>query len=131
MSDATTPTGTGPIPIVVPDDVKAKFGGIVDLILASESMNDDERRYWIDILPAMSPEQISKLQDILTREKDQLAAIDAKYSESMNQIANAKAVEQTGEDRKQRQDQRAATEAEARATESEATEGLLDQINQA
>lgn len=129
MSDATNPTGRGTTPIVVPDDVRAKFGSLVDLIVASESMNDDERRYWIDILPAMTPEQITKLQDILAREKEQLAAIDAKYSQSMTQIANAKATEKIVEDRKQRGTERAATEAEVRASETQAAEGLLDQID--
>ena len=128
MSDATS-AGTGSTPIVVPADVQAKFGGIVSLILASESMNEDERRYWIDILPAMTPEQIAKLQEILSREKEQLAAIDAKYSQGMTQFADAKAAVQSGEERVQRQSQRAATEAEIRANETQAAEGLLDQLD--
>ena len=128
MSDATS-AGTGSTPIVVPADVQAKFGGIVSLILASESMNEDERRYWIDILPAMTPEQIAKLQEILSREKEQLAAIDAKYAQGMTQFADAKAAVQSGEERVQRQSQRAATEAEIRANETQAAEGLLDQLD--
>ncbi len=55
--DATTADGSAS-PIIVPADVREKFGALVDLILASESMNDDERRYWIDILPVMTQEQI-------------------------------------------------------------------------
>ena len=128
MSDATS-AGTGGTPIVGPADVQAKFGGIVSLILASESMNEDERRYWIDILPAMTPEQIAKLQEILSREKEQLAAIDAKYAQGMTQFADAKAAVQSGEERVQRQSQRAATEAEIRANETQAAEGLLDQLD--
>lgn len=131
MSDAAGSTGASPIPLVVPADVQAKFGDIIALIVASESMNDDERRYWIDILPAMTPDQIAKLQDILAREKEQLAAIDAKYSKNMEQMAGAKAVEQTGEERKQRQAERSATEQEIRADETQAAEGLLDQIQDA
>lgn len=132
MADDASSTGTGPIPIVVPDDVRAKFGGLVDLIVASESMNDDERRYWIEILPVMSPEQIAKLQDILSREKEQLAAIDAKYSGvPASSSAPIKSVEETGQEIKQRAQERQTTEAEARATEAQAAEGLLDQINQA
>ncbi len=132
MADDASSTGSGPIPIVVPDDVRAKFGGLVDLIVASESMNDDERKYWIEILPVMTPEQLAKLQDILSREKEQLAAIDAKYSGTpASGEEPAKSVEQTSEERKQRSEARQTTEAEARATEVQAAEGLLDQINQA
>lgn len=132
MADDASSTGTGPIPIVVSDDVRATFGPLVDLIVGSESMNDDERKYWIEILPVMSPEQIAKLQDILTREKEQLAAIDAKYSGVPGTPTEpTKSVEQTGVERKQRSEERQMTEAEARATETQAAEGLLDQINQA
>lgn len=126
VSDGASSSGSQPI--IVPADVRANFGEIVDMILASESMNDDERRYWIDILPAMSPEQIAKLSDILVRERDQLAAIDAKYSKDMSTLADAKAVQQIGEERKQRSEERAQTEAQAKATEERAAEGLLDQM---
>ncbi len=121
MPDSTTP-------IIVPADVRAKFGELVDLIVTSESMNDDERRYWIDILPVMNDDQVSKLRDILARERDQLAAIDAKYAKDMTRIADAQSIQALGEARKQRNDARAAGEAEARAHEEKAAEGLLDQM---
>lgn len=121
----------GATPIIVPADVRAKFGEIVELILASESMNEDERRYWIDILPAMTPEQISKLTDILTRERDQLAAIDAKYSQGMSDLAQAKAVEEIGVERKQRSQERASSEAQDKAAEEQAAEDLLKNIDNA
>ena len=125
MPDQTASSGAV---IIVPQDVRAKFGDLADLILASESMNDDERRYWIDILPAMNDEQVAKLRDILVRERDQLAAIDAKFAKDKGQLADAKAVEHIGVERKQRSDERAAGEAEARAAEAQAAEGLLAQM---
>ena len=123
-----TTSGGSAVPIVVPADVRAKFGELVDMILASESMNDDERRYWIDILPVMKEDQISKLRDILVRERDQLAAIDAKYAQDMSNVADAQATQQMGEQRKQRIDERASTEAQAKQTEEEAAQSLLDQM---
>lgn len=122
-------SSTGAQPIIVPADVRAKFAELVELILASESMNDDERRYWIDILPVMSQEQLSKLRDILVRERDQLAAIDAKYSKDMSTLADAKAVQQIGEERKLRNQERAQNEAQAKQDEEQAAEGLLDQMH--
>jgi len=126
MSDDSSQSSS--TPIIVPADVRAKFGDLVDMILSSESMNSDERRYWIDILPAMNDDQISKLKDILVRERDQLAAIDTKYSVDMNQLADAKAVQVIGEERKQRHDERASTEAQARTTEEQAAENLLNEM---
>lgn len=43
-------------------------------------MNNEERQYWINILPIMTQEQIKNLEEILASEKKQLAAIDKKYS---------------------------------------------------
>ncbi len=45
-------------------------------------MNNEERQYWINILPIMTPEQLKNLEEILLSEKEQLAAIDAKYSKN-------------------------------------------------
>lgn len=126
MTDDSSSSG---LPIIVPADVREKFSALVDMILASESMNDDERRYWIDILPVMNQEQIDKLQDILVREKNQLAAIDAKYAKEMTNVADAETIERMGDQRRERNAQRASTEAEAKATDSQATDGLLDQID--
>ena len=131
MPDDATATDSEAIPIVVPADVQAAFGPIVALILESESMNDDERRYWIDILPAMNAEQVSKLQDILTREKEQLAAIDAKYSGDRTAVTEAKSIEHIGEERRARRDGLAVTEAEVTAGDALATENILDQIENA
>lgn len=126
----TTHTSTGGSqPIIVPADVRAKHGEIVDLILASESMNDDERRYWIDILPVMTPDQIDKLRGILVREREQLAAIDAKYASDMTQLSDAQALRQRANERVQRSHERSATEEAAKAAELEAAENLLNQAS--
>ena len=69
-------------PITIPDAVRAQFPDLVQLILASESMNDDERRYWLQLLLVMTPEQVGKLREILVSEREQLTAIDAKYGRS-------------------------------------------------
>lgn len=123
----TNPGGT--LPVIVPADVRARFGDLIDLILASESMNDDERRYWIDILPAMNEEQVAKLRDILVRERDQLAAIDAKYANDMSRLADAKAARHLGDERRERQGRRESTEAQAREEEAKAAEELLGKMD--
>jgi hypothetical protein len=64
----------------IPDAVRKQFPELLSLILESESMNDEERRYWIGILPVMTPPQRDSLRDILTRERQQLRAIDSRYA---------------------------------------------------
>ena len=81
MADQPQTTGNPPKAsgLVIPPEIQAQFGPLIDLIRGSESMNDEERQYWINILPIMTPDQRKNLEDILVSEKQQLAAIDAKY----------------------------------------------------
>lgn len=82
MSDDTS-TATDSTVLIVPPEVQEAFPEIISLILVSESMNVTERQYWVDILPVMTPEQVAQLLKILTNERDQLAAIDAKYAQEI------------------------------------------------
>lgn len=38
---------------------------IIDKIISAESMDFEERQYWLDILPSMNKEQIERLNNIL------------------------------------------------------------------
>lgn len=90
MTDASAATAASGDPLsrfTIPDSVKGKFPDLIDLIARSESMNDGERQYWFDILPVMTPEQLENLRGILTNERDQLAAIDAKYAQKAGEAA--------------------------------------------
>ncbi len=71
--------------------IPAKFiqemPNLITLVLASKSMDThEEKQSWFNLLPMMSPEQITKLNDILTREKIKLAEIEKKYEEKKNTI---------------------------------------------
>ena len=76
--------------LAIPDDVVQKFPDLVEMIKKSESMDADERQYWIDVLPIMSDEQILNLRGILDNEKKQLEAINKNY-----QTEKKQAVEKT------------------------------------
>lgn len=115
--------------VVVPDDLRAQHPDLVDLILRSESMNDEERQYWVNILPIMTPEQVQNLRDILSNERTQLAAIDAKYAKTANtptDPARASAIE---EERKRRSSERKQAEEHAKKTEEQSTDALLNKID--
>src|SRR3989338_5427330 len=117
MADSSTPSqGTGSS-LTIPDEVKAKYPELIALILGSESMNDEERQYWINILPVMTVEQIENLRQILQNEKDQLSAIDAKYSTEMQQLHAGKPVEEIAQARRAKRRERGAEEEDTRARE--------------
>ncbi len=105
-----------------------KFGDLIALIKASESMNDEERQYWINILPIMTPEQIQNLRDILDNEKKQLAAIDAKYQTEIDKLGQNEVVKQTDDERKKRRMERSSTESAHRQEEEKSAEEILRQI---
>lgn len=69
----------------IPADIVEKFGELVGLIKSSRSMDDNERQYWVDVLPIMSEDQVQNLRGILDNEKKQLAEASAAYSEGMEE----------------------------------------------
>jgi hypothetical protein len=116
--------------IVVPDELRQKFPDLIELILASESMNDEERQYWINILPIMTPEQVENLRGILVNEREQLAAIDRKYSKEVQQLGQKQFLAHTEEERRKRRLERESKETEAGKEEKEHAEDVLRQINE-
>lgn len=70
----------------VPKLVQEKFPDLIELIKGTESMDDDERDYWLQILPIMTEEQISKFRDILVTEKQQLQKLDKEYEDELARL---------------------------------------------
>ncbi|USN56687.1 MAG: hypothetical protein H6766_06800 [Candidatus Peribacteria bacterium] len=60
---------------------------VIILILNSRSIDtDQEKQSWFDLLGLMNEEQIERLRDILTREKQKLEEIERKYEEKKIEI---------------------------------------------
>ena len=114
--------------VAVPEELKKKFPDLIALILGSESMNDEERQYWINILPVMTEDQQKNLQKILQNEKDQLSAIDEKYQKEMENLGKGKSVTETQEERREkrslRQSKESASEEEERQKEKEILQAI-------
>ncbi|MBP9750256.1 MAG: hypothetical protein KBC95_00220 [Candidatus Peribacteraceae bacterium] len=127
---AGQPAATGASSIVIPPEVQAQFGDVLALIAASESMNAEERQYWVNILPVMTPEQVQNLRDILQNEKNQLAAIDQKYTQDVDKIGQQQQIQQTDDERRRRAAERQAAEQNDKTTQNQAEQDLLNQINQ-
>ena len=64
----------------VPASTRNAHPRLVEMILASESINNRERQEWIDMLPKMDKQQLSELRRIFEKERKQLDAINEKYS---------------------------------------------------
>lgn len=82
---------------IIPTLVREKFPDLIKLIYETESMNEEEREYWLQILPIMSEEQIVKFRGILVNEKEQLMRLDSEYQKEMGKI-NSKANTQLSEE---------------------------------
>ncbi len=132
MADQSQPptSGTGATAsgLVISPEIQAKFGPLLDLIKGSESMNDEERQYWINILPVMTPEQIKNLEEILHNEKQQLAAIDAKYSQPAAAAQSQRSVESIGADIRSKKQEREQKEKEDAEQEGGTEEDLMQKI---
>ncbi len=111
----------------IPADTATKFGSIIELLKSSESMNDEERQYWINILPVMNEEQIQNLRDILESEKKQLADIDKKYSENA-MVKEVASIEVTESKIKAKKEERSKKEQQEAVHEEKAEEDILKQI---
>lgn len=129
MTDAKSPQTSGSALVITPD-VQEKFVDLLKLIVDSESMNNEERQYWINILPVMTPEQIKNLEEILTNEKKQLAAIDAKYTANAQPVAQAgRKVEDIDAERKRKREERAKMEKQNTKDDLQSQNSVLDAID--
>lgn len=70
----------------VNDEMQAQYNELVQLILETESMDDDEKQYWFDIMPSMTDDQIDRLFNILDTEKKKLDALEDKYQNEIKKL---------------------------------------------
>jgi hypothetical protein len=83
MADIKATSQAGTTALNIPDDVRKKFAELIGLIEKSQSMNQEERQYWVDVLPIMSADQIANLKSILDNEKKQMSEADKQYESDM------------------------------------------------
>jgi len=70
----------------IADEVQTKYPELIKLILHTESMDDDERQYWFDIMPSMTDSQIDRLYNILETEKKKLEELELKYQKEIKSL---------------------------------------------
>lgn len=113
---------------IVPPLIRNKFPDLIKLIYETESMNAEEREYWLQIMPIMSEEQIVKFRGILVNERDQLAKLDKDYQSEMARI-NKPASKPIDEAKmKEELEKIKAQEQESEQTEQNEEAKLLEQL---
>jgi len=70
----------------ITDELQAKYPELIKLIIATESMDDDERQYWFDIMPSMTDAQVDRLYDILETERKKLSELEVKYQKEIKTL---------------------------------------------
>jgi len=86
MASTKKATSQSPVPALnIPDDTQKQFSELVGLIKSSQSMNDEERQYWIDVLPIMTEDQTANLRSILDNEKKQLEEANKQYEQGVKE----------------------------------------------
>jgi len=70
----------------ISDDMQAQYSELIKMILATESMDDDERQYWFDIMPSMTDTQIDRLFNILDTERKKLEELELKYQKEIKNL---------------------------------------------
>ena len=135
-SGQTSDDGANPPGLVIPDEAKKKHPDLVALVLKSESMNTEEKNYWLQVLPVMTPDQVAELRDILETEKKKLAAIDAKYASQKGGVPGQQEAKLSEEDlkkmeeeRRKKQEKRRAEEAKHKEADEDTAEDLLSQLD--
>jgi hypothetical protein len=68
------------------DEIQAEYPELIKLVLATESMDDEERQYWFDIMPSMNDSQIDRLFNILETERRKLEELELKYQEEIKAL---------------------------------------------
>ncbi|MFA6023674.1 MAG: hypothetical protein WC777_00435 [Candidatus Gracilibacteria bacterium] len=114
----------------IPQVVQDKYPELIELIKKTESMSNEERDYWFQILPIMTPDQINRLKNILSEEVTQLSKLDDQYQEELAKL-NKKHVEEWDVfQKKQERETLKAEEASHEAAEAEAEEDILKKLEE-
>lgn len=117
---------------IIPDLIREKFPDLVKLIYETESMNTEEREYWLQIMPIMSEQQVVKFRDILVNEKNQLSKLDQDYEAEMRRINGGDAPKEINEEEvKAKMEEIRRQEENQQSSEKSKEEDLLSALDEA
>jgi uncharacterized protein VirK/YbjX len=106
---------------MISDQFVSTIPDIIEMVLRSSSIEKKEdKQSRFNLLPLMSEDQISRLKDILVKEKTKLAEIEAKYAPKKSSLQWSQAVKREESNYIQKMD--VIKKAEAQNTQQEHTE---------
>lgn len=74
------------IDFAIDDKVIADYKELIDMVLVTDSMDDEQRQYWFDVLPSMPDFQIDNLYEILDNERKELERIEREYQSKVKDL---------------------------------------------
>lgn len=111
------------------DEIQIKYPELVELILGSESIDNNEKQYWFDILPSMTDEQVDRLFNILMTERRQLEELNLKYQEEIKTLNEKHLIEwQSLQSQKAKQQVQQAEKTDTSKSDAADTLGLLGNL---
>lgn len=115
---------------IVPKLVRDIFPDLLKLIFETESMDEDEREYWLQIMPIMTEEQIRKFREILVNEKEQLDKLDKEYETEMSQLEEKHNTALDEEEMKKKREELRSKEKASESQESQEEAALLKKLDE-
>ncbi len=114
----------------IADEMQVKYPELIKLVLATESMDDDERQYWFDIMPSMTDSQIDRLFNILETERKKLEELEVKYQKEIKGLNEKHLIEWQQFQVKQSQQKVAQSKAqEKKEEEGQDPDEILSMLN--
>ena len=110
------------------DEIQAKYPDLIKLILETESMDDDERQYWFDIMPSMTDDQIDRLFDILETEKNKLEELEVKYQKEIKSLNEKHLIE--WQEMQVKEGKKKMAEARSNEAKEENPDDILNMLNE-
>lgn len=111
------------------DEIQVQYTQLVELILWSESIDNNEKQYWFDILPSMTNEQIDRLFNILMTERHQLEELNIKYQEEIKTLNEKHLIEwQSLQSQKAKEQVKKAEQSDTSKSDAADSLGLLGNL---
>ncbi len=114
---------------IIPDEFLTTMPDLIILVLRSKSMDStEEKQSWFNLLSMMNKDQIDKLSDILTREKQKLTEIEQKYEQKKDELKTKYTQKREDMIYAKKMNEIKKTEAQHEEREDKEAENLLNQI---
>jgi len=113
----------------IPEKYLTQMPDLIVLVLESRSMDKaEEKQSWFNLMPMMNDEQIAKLNDILTREKQKLQEIEQKYEQKKIEIKKKYLLRRQNMGYVKKVQDIKAQEAQAQQVENQEADSLLQNL---